>query len=233
MSTEKEFRHELSEVLQSASKAITRVSAQDIEIYSKIFQDIGFAQIPSIIDVDALAVVYRYIFDIASKHFVEFERPERPDLDRQLAGFRLKRAYLEPSSECHISGINDQSWKSLRDQLKQTAIQLTEILQPIINDIAGCYAYQSASIFLYTEGYYAGLHNDAGMGNRLNVQLPLSINTVGGIRILDNERLRMFYDMPGCLNILGPRIWHDIPPILRMPNGDKPLRMNMTLRYML
>jgi len=86
---------------------------------------------------------------------------------------------------------------------------------------------------LYTEGYYAGLHNDAGMGNRLNVQLPLSINTVGGIRILDNERLRMFYDMPGCLNILGPRIWHDIPPILRMPNGDKPLRMNMTLRYML
>jgi hypothetical protein len=33
------------------------------------------------------------------------------------------------------------------------------------------------------------------------------------------------------MNVLGPRVWHDVPPLLRASNGADPQRLNIGLRF--
>ena len=113
----------------------------------------------------------------------------------------------------------------------QFASDLTSKLMPLIHAIAGPVDYQRTYWYLYKEGDYLSVHDDRHVGARIDVQFPLTLGSVGGVRVLEDGFLRMHYDSPGSMNILGPGIWHDVPPLLRTEFGLEPRRVNLGFRF--
>src|SRR5262249_18724187 len=104
-------------------------------------------------------------------------------------------------------------------------------LTPLIRYIAGPVNFRRGYFYLYDEGDYISVHDDHHVGARVDVQFPVSFGTSGGIRVLSEGFLRMHYDSAGSMNVLGPRIWHDVPPLLRGVSGNDPRRVNIGLRF--
>ncbi|TCR76741.1 hypothetical protein [Rhizobium sp. BK376] len=202
----------------------------EIDFYRARFEEVGFVQVPDFVEFEALRSLYVDLLASSRSKFRIFWQPERPDLNRQKTGNSIKRVYLVPESDG--GGIRDDEWCHRQELLNLGFGRIAQEIQPFVNAIAGSCSYSRSSFFLFEEHDYLGLHNDAKAGDRVNALLPMSINTVGGIRILINERLKMFYDLPGGLNILGPRVWHDVPPIHRFPAQADPVRLNLLMRYL-
>lgn len=75
------------------------------------------------------------------------------------------------------------------------------------------------------------LHNDADVGDRYNVQFPIPILCLGGIRIFDVDRMRTFPDRAGDMRVLGPAVWHDVPPVWPKDASGRSVRINISLRF--
>jgi hypothetical protein len=219
----------LDDLNSSAILAIASLRPEDHNAYRERFEEVGFVQVPNIVDPEVQRNLYAELLARSRSSFDTFWQPERPDLGRQKTGHSMKRAYLEPERDSDRFG--DTAWQARRDVLNRGIERLSRQIEPLINSIVGSCSFSCSSIFLYTEHDYLGLHNDASLGDRVNALLPLSLNTVGGIRVLYKERLKTYYDLPGGLNVLGPRVWHDVPPILRFHADADPARMNLTMRY--
>lgn len=97
----------------------------------------------------------------------------------------------------------------------------------ISKDVTFKYGY----CFIYKEGDYIGPHNDAQTGDRVNVQFPIALDAASGFRVLGEDgRFQLYYDRIGCVRILGPEVWHEVLPVLRI--GEKsPRRILISLRY--
>lgn len=233
MHLKNEFHSEGNKIINSAWEAVSKISKNDTERYLRQFQEVGFLQIPSFVDDSTLAEFYDCIIKNAFKYFVTFERAESKYFNRSIIGYKFKRLFLEPKNIEEQKFLeSDENWLRISSQLKFIALQLSEIIQPIINSISSNFKYKSGNIFYYGEGDFIGLHSDAQFFDRINAQFPLSINSTGCIRIQYKDKLKAFYDEPGCLNLLGPKTYHDVPPLLKNFSVEKAARINLTLRYM-
>jgi hypothetical protein len=104
-------------------------------------------------------------------------------------------------------------------------------LTPLIRHIVGDVRYSRTYLYLYEEADYIGAHDDHHVGNRIDVQFPVTVGGVGGIRVLSDGLFRIQYDNAGSMNILGPSMWHDVPPLLRAAPATPPRRVNLGLRF--
>ncbi len=112
--------------------------------------------------------------------------------------------------------------------------QLSEALTPFVHHvIEQTWPSRRVYCFIYREGDYISAHNDSQTGDRVNVQFPVPLATSTCFRAMDEDgRFRLYYDHPGCMRILGPRVWHEVPPILRWSPDQEPWRVLLSLRYM-
>ena len=122
--------------------------------------------------------------------------------------------------------------EQLLDILGLTAfsVELGAKLTPLVRAIVGDVRYRRSYLYFYEDGDYIGAHDDSHVGHRVDVQFPITIDGVGGIRVLSDGLFRMHYDMPGAMNILGPSMWHDVPPVLAL-SGAPPRRVNLGFRF--
>ncbi len=104
-------------------------------------------------------------------------------------------------------------------------------LSPLIRRITGPVTYRRPYLYLYEEGDYISAHDDSHVGDRVDVQFPVTLAGAGGIRVLKDGLFEMVYDRTGSMNILGPAMWHDVPPLMRTDNGTAPRRVNIGLRF--
>lgn len=111
------------------------------------------------------------------------------------------------------------------------ALQLAQDIAPLVREIVGPVTFRRSYLYLYEEDDYISVHNDHQVGDRIDVQFPVSMGTFGGLRVLSDGLLRMHADTPGAMNILGPRIWHEVPPLLRMSSSEAPRRLNLGFRF--
>jgi len=103
------------------------------------------------------------------------------------------------------------------------------ILKKYFTSIIGNRKLVRVGLLFYEESNYISIHNDAHMGSRINFQFPISYDTIGCIRVLKDGLMKPYLDELGSLNILGPQVWHDVPPIIKMT--VPPLRVNLTLQF--
>ena len=68
------------------------------------------------------------------------------------------------------------------------------------------------------------------MGRRVDVQFPVTMGGSGGLRVLRDGLFEMHYDAAGTANILGPAMWHEVPPLMRS-GAVEPFRLNLGLRF--
>lgn len=143
-------------------------------------------------------------------------------------GFRFTRidpATSQPEAASRISEA------FTRSGLAEWAAALAGMATPWLAELTGYrLTYDRPFLLAYREGDYIGPHGDQYDGHRVNVQLPLAYGCVCGMRVLRDGFLETHYDRDGCLRVLGPRMWHEVPALLRQHPDVAPLRLVLSLR---
>ncbi len=233
MPSTKELDYKITKVIESVSLAVSKITNEDLDNYSTSFKEIGFVQIPAIIDHELFRELLISISEIAEKHFVSYQGIEREYFNRTISGHQFKRLFFKPQTDLdEIAYEKDELWKTMSFRMEQVSRELSDIIRPIMTELCTNFVYKFGSIFCYHEDDYIGLHHDGHSFEIINAQFPLSINTEGCIRIKYKDELIPYYDIPGCLNILDSKTWHDVPIIAKGTAPEKANRMNLTLRYM-
>lgn len=135
---------------------------------------------------------------------------------------------------CLRNPVSRAAMSLLLDRLGLTSFanDLAAAITPLVRDIAGPVSYQRFYFYLYLEDDYISVHKDHQVGDCIDVQFPVSLASPGGVRVLSRGFLRMRYDTSGDMNLLGPRVWHEVPPLLRMSPDSEPRRFNMGFRFL-
>jgi len=122
----------------------------------------------------------------------------------------------------------------------QFGARLAARLTPVVRRIVGPVSYRRVYFYIYKEGDYISAHDDHHVGERTDVQFPLTLRSSGGVRVLRDGFLETCYDRAGSMNLLGPSVWHDVPPLLCAPPSappsreianEAPLRVNLGFRF--
>jgi hypothetical protein len=117
-----------------------------------------------------------------------------------------------------------------RFDLQAWGAALSRQVEPIVAAVLGdSVTYDRVYFLLYDHDDYIAPHNDAQTGPRVNVQFPLTVGGLAGLRVLD-WTWHTYPDTAGLLRILGPEVWHEVLPLLGSPDA---YRLNISLRYWL
>jgi hypothetical protein len=210
---------------------VTRLLA-DLDLAQELrerYASARFARIEDVVPSQSLSVVATTLASILEPVIEEVTARHEAGPDGTLSyGSRFRR--LDPA--CLGNPATREKLELLLDRLGLVAFgsALGLKLTPLIRRIVGDVSYRRAYLYVYEEGDYISAHDDHHVGNRIDVQFPLTVSGVGGIRVLSDGLLRMHYDVPGTMNILGPSMWHDVPPLLRTA-ATMPRRVNLGLRF--
>ncbi|OMI37015.1 StsF protein [Streptomyces sparsogenes] len=208
----------------------TRRTALSVEGLRSHYVAHRCAQIPQIADVTSLRPAARAAYEELRDEPV-LDAQEHTDNDGELGyGFRLLRIDSKSESPAHSARVTTVFRRhGLLDWSEQAAAQLI----PLVNRITDReLRYERMFLLAYREGDYIGPHgaeHDTDL-DRFNLQFPLCYNTVGSMRILRQGFLEPMYDRDGDARLLGPRMWHEVPPLLRLPGSADPLRLVVSLR---
>lgn len=144
-------------------------------------------------------------------------------------GWRLKRVDPgRPDVPDAIKGPMNELYARMK--LQEWGADLSRQVEPIVSAILGnVVRYDRVYFLLYENDDYIGPHNDVQTGPRVNVQFPITVGGVAGLRVLDYD-WHTYRDTPGLLRILGPLVWHEVLPLLGGPDA---YRLNISLRYWL
>ncbi|MFI9306733.1 StsF protein [Streptomyces triculaminicus] len=209
-----------------------RIADADVEVLRAHYAAHRCAQIPRIADVGALRTAARSAYEQLHDEPVLDAQEHTADNDTLGYGFRLLRIDAKSDSPAHAERVTAVFREhGLPDWAEHTAAELI----PLVNEITGReLRYERVFLLAYREGDYIGPHgaeHDTDL-NRFNLQFPLCYDAVGSMRILRRGYLEPMYDRDGDARLLGPRMWHEVPPLLRLPGGPDPLRLVVSLRLM-
>ncbi|MEX2981311.1 StsF protein [Streptomyces sp. C36] len=209
-----------------------RIADADVESLRAHYAAHRCAQIPRIADVGELRTATRSAYEQLHDEPVLDAQEHTADNDTLGYGFRLLRIDAKSDSPAHAERVTTVFREhGLLDWAEHTADELI----PLVNEITGReLRYERVFLLAYREGDYIGPHgaeHDTDL-NRFNLQFPLCYDTVGSMRILRRGYLEPMYDRDGDARLLGPRMWHEVPPLLRLPGGPDPLRLVVSLRLM-
>jgi hypothetical protein len=189
----------------------------------------GYVRVPHVIEQGALADLAGALWPVLSPLAFQVVVPHVARNGVLTSGGRLRRVdarSLDP----------DGQGGSLEAVLR--AIGLTEFgrllateLAPVLDCVVGPVGYERVFANLYGEGDYLTAHDDDHMGKRLDVNLSVTLDGACGLRVLVDGMLETQYDADGAIGVLGPLVWHEVPPLLRVPGGPPPRRLTITLRY--
>jgi hypothetical protein len=190
----------------------------------------GFVQVADVLPRDPLALLADHLIAILSPLAMEVSTLHQVDDEGRLThGHRFAR--FDPESPADPE--TRQRMRLLLDRLgvNEFTRLVAERLSPVIGAIAGAVVYRRTFFNLYDEGDYIGVHDDRHMGDRVSVYFPVPLAAQGALRILKDGHLHVRYDVIGAMNVLGPRVWHEVPPLLRGSSGTPPKRLNIVLKF--
>jgi hypothetical protein len=190
----------------------------------------GFVKVENVIPAESFATFVASLLPILSPIAEQIVMRHTLGSDHTLSdGFRFSR--VDPDCTCYPETKAKLTQLLKRLGLIQFGRQLASELAPLVRSIAGPVSFRRVYFYIYYEGDYISVHDDRQVGYRVEVQFPISLGTTAGLRVLSDGYLRMHYDRSGSMNVLGPCIWHDVPPILRTSSVNEPVRFNMGFRF--
>ena len=191
----------------------------------------GFLKIANILPAEALTRLVTTVLPVLSVIAEEVTLRQEPGADHKLSdGARFRR--VDPYCVRHPASREKMSTLLRELGLTELGALLAERLTPLVHHVAGRVSFERTYFYVYEEGDYISVHDDRHVGGRVDVQFPVTLGTVAGVRVLSEGLLRMHYDATGSMNVLGPNVWHDVPPILRLTPEVAPRRFNMGFRFM-
>jgi hypothetical protein len=194
------------------------------------FASLGFAKIDGVLPADPLSSLMQQLlpFFLPMAELVTMRQVPEPD-HRLSDGARFWRVdphtRRDPEIRARMTEVLDRLGFIRFGEL------LAGELMPMIRTVVGPVNYRRVYFYIYKEGDYISVHDDHHVGARVDVQFPVTFGSSGAIRILKNGFMETYYDRAGSMNLLGPAVWHDVPPLLRAPAGEPPLRLNLGFRF--
>jgi hypothetical protein len=188
-----------------------------------------FVKIPDILPAAPLTAFAHGLLPILLPIADEVIMPHRAEADGLSVGGRFLR--IDPARLASEAATDKM--RQLFDLLGLTAwgARLGSTLAPLIRHIVGPVSYRRFYFYVYEEGDYISAHDDRQVGDRVDVQFTVAHATAGGVRTLQGGLFKMHYDAAGSMNILGPSMWHDVPPLIRSLPAVDPWRLNIGLRF--
>lgn len=189
----------------------------------------GFVQLPRIVSQAALEDMARELWPVLSPLAFRVAVPHKLTGSGLTTGGQLRRV---DASSLERSGQGE----ALANVLQAVGVAefgrlLARRLEPLLEYILGAATYERMFFNFYDEGDYISAHDDAHMGERIDVSFPVTLDGVCGLRVLVGNFLHTYYDGDGAMSILGPRVWHEVPPLLRRQGQPAPRRLTTTMRY--
>jgi hypothetical protein len=206
------------------------------ETFSLAYQQVGFVEISEVADYCRLEAwlgahipkLRLVAFEIRTQHdtIPDFSRG-----DQLTQGCRFLR--VDPDFPKCPADLVEPARQALADsRIQEIAAELGDSLTELVRKVTGlALHYQRVSILLYEEGHYISPHADTHSGTRVNVQFPVTFGAHSGIRILEDGNLTLLPDRPGVMRMLGPTVWHEVPPVFRKADCESCVRLNLTLRF--
>lgn len=194
------------------------------------FRSIGFLTVPNVLPAAVWVQLVEYLLPLLCSISIRVGMEHRETSPTTLSvGAMFRRVdphrIHEPDVRAKVTFVLNELG------LTELGSTLGDLLTPLIRRIAGPLSYRHSYFYIYEEGDYVSIHNDHQVGDRVDVQFPVSLNTAGGIRVLSHGYMHMRYDVAGSMNVLGSRVWHEVPPLLRIDANAAPKRLNMGLRF--
>ncbi|GAB3951296.1 hypothetical protein GCM10029976_087470 [Kribbella albertanoniae] len=187
----------------------------------------GLVTLDDVVDVGALRPTLRAIYDEVGHLAQERRQPHVAGEGVLGVGHRFARLDTTPGipggdvvAECFTAHGLDR-W---------AADFAAESLQWIGAITGYDLTYDRAFLLVYREGDYIGPHGDKYDGHRVNLQIPVVYDAVSCMRVLQDGYLEPQLDRDGTVRLLGPRMWHEVPPLLPSRPDVAPLRLVLSLR---
>jgi hypothetical protein len=189
-----------------------------------------FVTVTNVLAPEAFTSLVTSLLPILSAIAEQVSMPHTPSSNQTLSdGFRFSR--VDPDCARHAATREKLTRLLKALGIVDFASLLASQLTPLVRYIAGAIIFRRVYFYIYAEGDYISVHNDHQVGDRVDVQFPITLGTVAGVRVLADGYLQMHYDRAGSMNVLGPCTWHDVPPVLRGLSGVDPVRFNMGFRF--
>jgi hypothetical protein len=216
---------ELLQLTPAARELLDRVGL--VQPIQERFENAGFVKIDGVLPAGPLLALVTVLLPIMTAIAEPVTFRHEPTRDGALSdGARFWR--IDP----YCATLGDKLTRLLGTLgLVEFGALLASKLTPLVRQIAGPVTYRRTYLYLYKEGDYVSVHDDHHVGRRVDVQFPITLGGVGGVRVLSDGFLRMHYDDAGSMNVLGPGVWHDVPPLLRGESGVDPHRVNIGFRF--
>ena len=194
------------------------------------YATVGFVKVADVLAPDALTHFVKHLLAVLGPMAELVTTRHEPGLNETLSdGLRFRRVDPARIRDPIAREVTTRTLEELG--LYEFGAQLGARITPLIRRIVGPVGYRRIYFYIYEEGDYICAHNDHQVGNRVDIQFPVALETVAGVRVLSDGLFRMHYDSAGSMNVLGPRVWHDVPPLLRGMSGATPQRLNIGLRF--
>jgi hypothetical protein len=187
----------------------------------------GLVTLEDVVDTSELRTTLRAIHDEVG-HLVQERHQRHVPRDGFLdVGHRFARLDTTPD----IPGAEVVAKCFTAHGLDHWAAEFAATSLSWIGDVTGYdLTYHRPFLIVYREGDYIGPHGDKYDGHRVNIQIPVVYDAVSCMRVLQDGYLEPQHDRDGVVRLLGPRMWHEVPPLLRSRADVEPLRLVLSMR---
>lgn len=224
----REYYRQIMELTPDANRMLSNL--QTAEVLRQDYASLGFVKVNGVLPTSPFSDLLESMLPVLSAISEEVSREHHVQSGGVLSdAWRFRR--IDPHCLRNPATRNMMSVLLEKIGLSSFSHSLATKLTPLVRYIAGPVRFTRSYFYLYLEEDYISVHDDHHVGDRVDVQFPVSIATIAGIRVLSGGFLKMFYDDIGSMNILGPRVWHDVPSIMRMNSSVDPKRFNMGFRF--
>lgn len=198
------------------------------------FETIRLVQLDDFVDAEIVATVLARTVEKVRMYALRDETPHKVEPGRLYGGARFS---IVDWGSGEGSDHDQATREAIREGfslggLDDLCAAISHDVKPLVERITGEHlTYDRPLLFIYGEGDFIDPHGDSTTKRRVMVQLPVCFNCRNALRVLKNGYLEPFYDEPGCLRILGPGVWHDVLPVLRLMPDRDPLRVMVSMKF--
>jgi hypothetical protein len=216
------------------ARVLSQLSGSQVEALRDTYGRLRFFQLEDVLEPRTVVDVVERTLPRARAFALRDETPHTVEPGRLYGGARFNLIdWGIDEGSVHSDEERRQIQSAFAEGgLEAAAAELAEAVRPFLAVVTGeDVSYDRPLLLLYGEGDFIDPHGDSTTKRRVMVQTPVCFGCRNALRVLEDGFLELHYDEPGCLRVLGPGIWHDVLPVLRLEHDRPPERVLISLRF--
>lgn len=199
----------------------------------RTYQELRFLQLDNFVQSGVLEQIVLELMPRVREYATRTVKPHEIETNYLGPGRRFDRIDFGPHAGRRHDSRQEEAIRRAFDETGLTTFidGLLRAAKPFVEWVtARRLEFDRVFLLAYREADFIGPHGDTQTSERIMMQLPVALNCRTAMRVLKDGWMEPFYDDPGTLRIMGPGIWHDVLPVLRLTPDRDPERVLITAR---